>query len=512
MTVRAERMTGVGEAMARPLEAGARRGRPWLPYALAIVLALAGAALGGVLGGDALLVVAGAVAAAGAAVLLGWPDLCVPLVMFILWSNAAGVAVEFHGVPSVVGMGLPALLLVPIVHRVVFRRERLAFHPVQGLMLMIFGVQLLGSWGSSRPDVVANELKVFATEGMLLFFLVYNAVRTRGHLRAAAWAIIAAGLFLGVVSSYQQATGTFDNSYGGFSQVTDATFATGEETVQGEVLQKRLGGPLRDQNRHSQNMLLVAILGLFVYWGERRRGLRLLALAATLFSAIGSALTFSRGGAVAFVMVLGMMVLLRLIKVRHIAAIALGAALVLALVPQYSQRLVKLEDLAGAGDEDTAGLAATDGATRGRLNEMISAGMAFADHPLVGVGPGMFRHVFLEYSEDAGFKSQLKGREAHNLVLGIAADLGGLGLSAYVGVFVLVLAALYRERRRWLVRDPPLANLLAGLLMMVVTYLATGVFLHLAYERFFWSMMALACAAATVAAREGRAAGTTARG
>lgn len=465
--------------------------------------ALAGAAAIGALipsSPEAVLVVLAALAAGF--VLLGWPDMCVPLVMFVIWSDAASVAIGSHGVPAVVGMGLPALLVVPIAHRLVFQRDRLVFHPVLKWMVGYLGVLAVGTLFARRIDLAQREIVVFVTEGLLLVFLVTNAVRGPRVLRAATWGIVLGGMFLGLLSSFQQATGTFDNDYGGFAKVTAATFGTGEETLGTELRQVRLGGPLGDQNRYAQNELVVAFLALFLAWSERRMPLRLLALAGAGFSAAGAALTFSRGAAVSFVLALGVMVLLRYIQVRHLIVVVLGAGLLLAALPQFSQRLLSLAVLTSAGDDDTAGLQSADGATRGRLNEMISAAMAYGDHPIIGVGPGMFRLVFLDYAEDAGYKAQLKPREAHNLFLGIAADTGTLGLVTFGGVLAVTLAALHRERSRWLRRRPALAMLVAGYLMMVVAYLATGVFLHMAYERFYWCTIGMACAAATVAARE----------
>ncbi len=439
------------------------------------------------------------VAVCAGVLILGYPDLCVPLVLFVVYSNAASVAVDFHGVPAIVGLALPALLLVPLVHRVVIQRQKLVFHPVLWLMIGYLVVILVSSLGTIRPDVARAEIQTYLIEGILIFFLITNVVRTPRMLRAVTWAVVLAGLFLGGLGTYQQLTGTFGNNYGGFAQLSEATFGTGEEELQGEVLQPRLGGPIRDQNRHAQNMLIIAVLGLFLAWSERSRGLRGLALVAAGAAAAGCALTFSRGTAVAFVMVLVAMLLLRIVKLRHLAIVVVMAALVLQLFPQYSQRLASIGTLASAGDADTAGVQATDGATRGRLNEMVSAMLAFADHPILGVGQGMFRHVFMEYSEEAGFKSQIKAREAHNLFLGIASETGILGLGVFLTILGVVLVPLFRERSYWLARDPPLAFLAAGYLMMIVAYLANGAFLHMAYERFFWSMIALACAAGVIA-------------
>lgn len=488
--------------------AGADRAAGWrelLRGALPALAVLVAALLVGVVAADSpFLALVLPFGVAGAAVLLLVPELAVPLVMFIIWSHAAGVAAEHHGVPTVIAMGLPALLLLPLTRDLVFRREPLRFHPVMGLLLLYFAVQLLGAWGAINPSAAQSQLVTFAVEGMLVFFLIFNTVRTPRLLRLATWAAVLAGLFLGVISGYQQATGTFGDNYWGFSQVTAAAFGTGETTIEGEVEQSRLGGPLGDQNRHAQNMMLLAILALFLAWSERSPALRLLALAAAFFAALGTALTFSRGAAVAFVMVIAVMAVMRYIKLRHVAVVILGTALVMALLPQYTTRLTSLVALTAVADSDTEGVQGTDGATRGRLNEMLSAALVYADYPTLGVGPGQFRYHYLDYADRVGIRAHQKARESHSLFLGVAADSGTLGLGVFLAILAAVLLPLHRERQRWLATRPAFAALLGGYFMMVVTYIASGVFLHMAYERYFYSMLGLACAAVAISVAEAR--------
>ena len=54
---------------------------------------------------------------------------------------------------------------------------------------------------------------------------------------------------------------------------------------------------------------------------------------------------------------------------------------------------------------------------------------------------------------------------------------------------------LWQLRVRWSQRYPDLANLATAFLLALIAYLATGVFLHLSYSRYFWLLMALSGAA-----------------
>jgi hypothetical protein len=63
---------------------------------------------------------------------------------------------------------------------------------------------------------------------------------------------------------------------------------------------------------------------------------------------------------------------------------------------------------------------------------------------------------------------------------------------------VVSLVGLARARRAALATRPDLAALATGFLLSIVAYLASGVFLHLSYARYFWMMLALAGVAAIV--------------
>ncbi len=63
-------------------------------------------------------------------------------------------------------------------------------------------------------------------------------------------------------------------------------------------------------------------------------------------------------------------------------------------------------------------------------------------------------------------------------------------------------ALLWKERLRWSgVRDD-YAYLATAMLLSLAAYLGSGVFLHLAYERYFWFLVAIANATILVLRRE----------
>jgi putative inorganic carbon (HCO3(-)) transporter len=134
-------------------------------------------------------------------------------------------------------------------------------------------------------------------------------------------------------------------------------------------------------------------LGMFRFFDERSVLLRMLAAFATVCTTLGIALTFSRGAAVAFVMLLILMAVLRYIKLRHLILVTLGVALMLSAVPQYRTRLLTLVNVASVVSGEGA---SADGAIRSRATEGLTAVLVFLEHPIIGVGPGMFRYYYQE--------------------------------------------------------------------------------------------------------------------
>lgn len=197
------------------------------------------------------------------------------------------------------------------------------------------------------------------------------------------------------------------------------------------------------------------------------------------------------------------MVILRLIKPVQLVALVLGGVLMLVAFPQYSLRLMSIQSLGALfGGEVTNEEESPDGAIRGRVTEMWAAAKVYGDHPILGVGPGMFKYYSRQYSRDIGLRNLMGNRESHSLFLGMAAETGTLGIVAFMGMLTVTILDLLRVRRRSQGRRPDLENLAISFVLVLLAYLTTGLFLHLSYMRYFWIMFALSAAAATIAHHE----------
>ncbi|MFZ6004410.1 MAG: O-antigen ligase family protein [Actinomycetota bacterium] len=449
------------------------------------------------------IVVLGLLAVALTAAALWRPDVATITFFFVMFANLLAVATQFHGAPSIAAGGFVLILGIPLLHHLVISREPVVVTPAVPLILCYLLAMIVAAAASSSVTEAARPIGDFVLEGLLIFLLVINVVRSASVLRHIIWAIVLAAALMGSLSLVQEAAGAYDNDFGGLAQVTDQGFKVGEDR-QGKVLRPRLSGPIGEQNRYAQILLVAAPLALFRLKHESDRRLR--ALAAGSLGAIlgGILLTFSRGATVAMFGLFILLLVRRHIRLRHaVAGLLLATVAIFVVEPDYAVRLSSLARI-GAFSTDSPDQQ-VDGAILGRATSNLAAWEVFVDHPITGVGPERY---FREYSQQVGNDQNLrhfdKNRRAHNLYLETAADLGLLGIGALLGAVGVTALHLGAVQRYWRSRRPELAALASSMLFALAAYLATGVFLHLAYQRYFWMLLGLANATAWVLGVERR--------
>jgi O-antigen ligase len=207
---------------------------------------------------------------------------------------------------------------------------------------------------------------------------------------------------------------------------------------------------------------------------------------------IGFALGFSRGAAVGLAATFLVMLAMGYIKGRQLAVMALAVAGVVLAVPQFAVRLASLANVAGlATQAGGPGLGEADSSTQGRITEMVAGVLIFADHPVIGVGPEMYRRHYPDYARVAGGRVRPNSREAHSLPIHMGAEHGAVGLALFAAIFWVTIRDLLRARRH-LATSRPNQLLATGVLLAVVAFLATSVFLHASFIRYQWFLLALA--------------------
>jgi hypothetical protein len=428
---------------------------------------------------------------------LARPELATLAVVGLVYSNAAVVAIHFHGAPEAIQYVIPLILAVPLADRLLRRREAPFAAKVLPLAVAFLAVQILSGLLSRDPGDAMQAVQTSALEGIALVVLLPNAIGTVAGLRRCAWTLVVIGALLGTLSLVQTATGAYGQDFLGFAQPGEQAPPVNDDLFAPAPVH-RLGGPIGEKNRYAQVLLLAAPIALVLARREQQARVRAIAIAALLAIVAGVVLTFSRGAALGVIALLFAAVALRELRLRHVL-VAVGAATVLAVaVPQYRDRIATITALSTATDR-SVNADQTDGSIRSRITENLAALGVFADHPLLGVGPDQFPTYYLVYAERVGIRVKNADREAHNLYLDLAADVGVAGLSAFLALNLAALRTLLRTRRR--ATDPTVAGLATGLLLSLTGYLVTGLFLHFSFVRYYWLFLAFGATVVSIAER-----------
>ena len=426
------------------------------------------------------------------------PDTATLAFAFILYANIPVIAVDFHGLPEMAAVATPLVLAIPLLVYLVVRREAVIFTPAMALMLAFLAVMLVSAAASTDLQTGVASVMTYVSEGIILVALVANAVHSMRTLRGVLWMILIAGALMGGLSIYQEVTHTYRDPYLGFAQTL---YTPGSEEAAVAVLandaRPRLAGPIGSKNRYAQILVVLLPIALLAYRLASRRWVRWAAVASGMAMLGGIALTFSRGAGVAIVALGAVMVLLRILPVRRLIPMAVLLVVVTVLVaPQYVTRL----ETVGTLLSDPADV---DNAVLGRATSNLASLRAFAEHPILGVGPGGYATNYSrEYANELGLRHFDSNRRAHNLYLEIGADLGVPGLAIFLGILGVSMVQLWRLRRAWRGRSRVNSEIATALFLALVGYAMTGMFLHLAYARYFWFLIAVANAGIWLLQRE----------
>lgn len=476
---------------AQPPRAG--RSIPALLIALAVIASAVTAVAGATFGYP---LVAG-VALLGGVLALAFKrsEFATLVVFFVLYSNLSVILVQ-RGVPSGLAGSFFLLLGLPLLNYLAVKHQRLVITPVFILMIAYLGVLVLSAAFAARPRASYPRIMSYVVEGLALYFLVINTVRSEDLLRKAIWMILLAGIVMGSVTLYQGLTGAYDNDFGGWAQVTQSQTSIGEEDFLGnQPTAPRLAGPVGEKNRYAQILVVLLPLAIGRIWAEEKLWLKMVAGLAIIPIIGGALLTFSRGAGIGLAVTLLALIAMRMVPVRHVLLLAVVVALVgFGLVPGYLYRLTNL-DVSGIASGDVS---EADTSVQGRMTQYLTATYMIRDNPILGVGPGQTSRYITEYARGIGFKILDENRRMHNMFLEEMSDTGLLGFMGLMSIIGLTILQLSYLRTRYRLARPDIAYTAASFMLSIVTYLSTAMFLHLAYIRYFWVLLALAGAAIAI--------------
>ena len=445
-------------------------------------------------------VLAALVALPAVAVMIIRPEIATFAVVFLLYSNIPAVGFKLYSLPQVIAGSFILLLGLPLLRQIIGGRRSLRVDGTFRLMLMFLAVMLAASVWAKDAAIALDRVAKFATEGLLLYWLLINTLRSADAVRQAIAAALAAGVLLASLAIYQSATGSYEQDFGGLAERQLAyEYKREAAELRGEVHHyhraDRAGGPQLGPNRYGQIMIVLLPLAAFLYRRGRTRGVRLSAAAAGGLILIGGVLlTYSRATLLALAVLVLAAALVKWLRAITVCAVAACALLLVPVAaPGLYDRVSTLGALTDLDDPSEA-----DGSLRGRATEMLAALHAFADHPFLGVGPGQYTPFYsIEYQQisDIKFRELDHNRRAHTLYFEMAAEVGLPGLAIFLSIALLLMRNLWRARRLWAAERPDLSDLAVALCLSLFTFLVTACFLSHAFERYYWFLIALAAAA-----------------
>ncbi|HSR15942.1 MAG TPA: O-antigen ligase family protein, partial [Gemmatimonadales bacterium] len=465
--------------------AGERNTVPW---------ATAAALAGGVAGAAAFLspepglLVLGAIALAGCALVVLDADWALYTIAAFAVLRLADIATDFHGAPSLF-QPLLAVAVVGIAARWAATGERPSGAGRAAVLMAVWLLIGLASLivasapgdGLTEAQVLAKDMTVAVVAGMLL--------QRTAALRGVVWVFIGGGTLIAGISVFQFLTNGFSNNFLGFGQ-------SAVMNIVGLTDDVRISGPIGDANFYGQLLVMIIPLAVDRMMTEQKRLLKVAAGGAAALTTAAAVFTFSRGAALALVVVAVIMLVLHPPKLWAVAAIAGVIAVTIPLLPPgYVERMTTLAQIGTVEG-------GTDASIRGRTSEIMAGMFMFLDHPLTGVGLGNYEDRYLEYASDLGLERRREEREPHSLYTEVAAETGIPGVVAFGAIILSAFAALRRARVRFREQgDDDTANLTRALALSLVGYLITSLFLHMAFARFAWLVLGISLAAPALAER-----------
>jgi len=449
-------MNGAAAAGSKPL---LRASFQWPLAAGAALLAATGALAALRLTGTSSVAPAAAVAGAGAVLwLLAHPRWLTPAFIALTWSLLEGAGIA--GLSSAATRGSYVLGAVALF---MLARRR----PAAALALFCAAAVALPMVASG---LIAGGLPKHAISDLL--FIAIPAVLLAGDrdLDRTALALVVLGVALSIgavysVRAHPTALFPLDQAADPLHRVTP-----------------RAAGPFGESNFFALSLaVIVPFATHLISSGGWRRLLGSLALPMLLAGLLS---TGSRGGLIAGGLAL-------LVSIGLAARRTARPALLLGGLAAAAVVAVAATTLFAAQIQDAQSRTLTGRATENRV-----ALAMFADHPLLGVGPGNFPIFYRDYSRRIGDDARVL-REPHSLALEIAAEQGAAGL---LGWLVMIVALIGYALRRGVARRP------AGrtLLLALATYATGSLFLHGSALRLAYLLIGMLIAVAANCVREGQ--------
>jgi putative inorganic carbon (HCO3(-)) transporter len=366
------------------------------------------------------------------------------------------------------------LLMLSWLAHISTRRDRsesfVSEHPQFTFILVLFlaWAVLSASWAEVPGRALDTSSRYF--QNMILFLIVYTAVRERKHATWVAWAWLAGATFATVPAMLNPPTYEDD-------------------------LTVRISGTIGDPNELAALLVAGTVFAGVLAVITKEAALRVAAGAAVVLFLAGIIYTVSRGGLVALgVALIAACLLAGRWRGRTIVVTALGVVTVIIYFASF------------------AGLDARDRVTTveggsGRTDIWKVGWRMVEDEPIHGIGSGNFPISSIHYLLQPGVIERDEfiistPKVAHNTYLQILAELGIVGLALFGTIIGFAISCAVKGAR-WFGRhgDTQMELVARGMVVALVGVLAADFFISEQFGKQLWLLLGLGPALYGVARR-----------
>lgn len=423
------------------------------------------------------------------------PQIVVAMCISLIFSNIFVNMSHEYGFAAL-AVAPYALMVPPGLTILAMDKRKVFFFPTPLVWLFSFI-----AWGvvstvfSATPAKSTQEVISWALEGLVFIVLLINLIRDRQGLRLYIWVVVATAGIIGLLVTFEGLSGQHGLNYLGLMQNSEPYDVTGLSysglSGEGEDTH-RSAGMIGETNYFA--MYMSCTLPWAIYLAVSGRSLvRLQAIVLAVLILGGVLYSYSRGALVALALSLVILTMCGVLPKLTLVWGMLGGLVALLTNPTMALRMLNLVGL-GEGVSSSS----PDASSRGRASELIAASRAFMDNFVLGVGPGQFPDYYQHYGSDVagGIHTAAGGRQAHNLILGLAAEVGIVGLVLFLAIIVTTIAGIVRSS------GSHFKLLAAAAITSITIYLSASLFLHLSYARYLWLFLSFAIAIAIVEKNE----------
>jgi O-antigen ligase len=336
-------------------------------------------------------------------------------------------------------------------------RNRTGFRiswPEGAMVVGLLAVSAISTFGSIYVTLAAQTTLNFA-KVVIIYIVIENIITTKDRLRTVLMTMVIGGLI--------PAAGTVYN------------YVTHHNLVQGRGA---FFGVFNNPNEDAYSLVILVPLAAVLAWRSTWL-IRIFLVASIVLYLVGTYVTFSRGGLIGLVAVLGLFGWRQksfVLKIAMIGLLGIG----LTVVGMFWTRK---DDFSNVSQDTT-------------VNQRIATFKAgldmFHDRPLFGVGPGdsmVAYPLYVPKEAHCGCQDQLV---VHNAFIQVLGELGALGFIPFI---VMLGAAIFHAWRLQRVRDPDLQAYSLGLELALWGFAICGLSGGFAWSWFLYLLVALVAAA-----------------